>query len=447
MSKNQKKPTVLSMGGIVPRKPSYNAIESVLKPALINPAPKQTDSNTKKDTKKDKKNKKNFRPANLLRYFSSKILYIFIPAFIAGLYLFDINKFPPLLPSSAAIDYDSSSDIYSLAYLPVKAALVALHKLGIGGTMNIRYLSVLAMFFALFCFYKFISAWVSKRMSLLALLLFSCSSWALFQARHDNISTIMIALIPAVLYFGSLVLYSTSKTIRIISALILAQFLFVPGAIWFFIAAAIPSLFYSGGSIKIKPLFLPAITFMLAVGGYAALAVHWSLTGYQQIIRLVGSEIGSLPTFNSIKANITELPSQLLYSGLNDSSVWLKSTPIIDWISAALFLTGLICLYRTRLRPVRKRIISLFLVIGLILVILNGIAYISLLLPLIYITIALGITYLADQWMIIFPNNPLARSFGFVLVLLIVFITCAFHVERYFIGWPKTEEYHQIYKD
>lgn len=433
------------MGGIVPRKQSLTL--------GLQPGAKKTSESENAQTKVKKppsidrsatKKRKKFgiirRPASL----KGKIFYLLIPAFITGLYIFDINNFPPLSPGNAGESLETSSDIDSIAYLPVKVVLVVLHKLGIGNQYNMRYLSVLVMLFGIFCFYKFISSLVRKRMAVFATLLFSCSTWALLQARQDSITTMQLALIPAVLYLGGLIITSNSLVLRFISSVLLAEFIFVPGAIWFFLFIFVIAI-YLNEKVRFRSIILPFTVFVATLAAYAAILFHWSLTGYHQLIKLLGPELGSLPSISTIKANALDLPGQLFYSGLNDPS-WLSQTPIIDWVTLSFLIAGVIYLIKTKQRPIKKKIIVSFFVLALALIILNGIAYVSILLPIAYLVVGLGITYLADQWMIIFPNNPLARSLGLIMIGLVIFTVCFFHLERYFVGWPKTSEYHQIYK-
>jgi hypothetical protein len=439
MAKNQKKQTVLSMGGMVPRRQRSGTPVHPDSVKAAEPLPPQL--KTVKPASKNKNKTGVFRRIISLKW---KVFYILVPAFITALYVFDIHKFPPLSPDNASQAYDMSSDIDSVAYLPIKAALLALHKLNLGNQYNMRYLSVLVMLLGVFCFYKFIASWISSRMAMFSTLLFACSTWALLQTRQDSVTTMQLALIPAILYLGTLIIRSDSWALKLICSILLAQFIFVPGAIWFFIFFAVIGV-YLNDKTTLKTLLLPMAAFLITLAAYGALVFHWSITSYHQIVRLAGPELGVLPTLSTIKANLTDLPGQLFYSGLNDPT-WLKSTPIVDWVSAIFLLAGFIYLFRTKLHPIRKKVIISFFVLALVLVLLNSITYVSVLLPLIYLCIGLGMTYLADQWMIIFPNNPLARSLGLVMIGVIVFSVCFFHLERYFVGWPKTDEYHQIYK-
>lgn len=452
--KNQKKPTMLSMGGVLspksnravstPSKISQNLSDIKRTVSEKTPLPLKP-ANTPQPGKTPKKK----RRLSLKKPFIAikrNIFYIFTFVFIIGLYIFDINRFPPVV-SGPSNTYQMPSDIDSVAFLPVKVALISLHKLHLGGQLNARYISVAIMLLSLAFFYKFISNWLSRRMSVVAVLLFACSSWSLFQTRQDTVTTMMLALVPAILYAGGLAISTNSRILKILAGIILAQFVFVPGAVWFFILPAVLALIYQKETFSFRSLYLPLAAFLAMIAGYVALIIHWSLDSYPQLLRLVGMEVGDLPALSTIRVNATDLPSQLFLRGINDSSLWLKGTPIVDWVTIIFLLLGFIYSYKTKLYPIGKKVLWVFLILSLLLILVNGVTYVSVILPLLYILIALGITHLTDQWMVIFPNNPLARSFGLVVVGLVIIVVCAFHVERYFIGWPKTDEYHQIYKN
>ncbi len=457
MTKNQKKPTVLSMGGVLPKKsklphtPTKTIVESqdVRPTRLKRPNLREhtkTGTQILKNLSRKPKRGFKFKISSTLSYIKDRIFYILIPLFIAGLYLFNINHFPPFRPSDAAVDYNSLSDITSVLFLPVKVCLFLLYKLHSDFQMNTRLLSAALMLISVFCFYKLLSSWVSWRMSVLATLLYSTSSWALFQVRQDESSAFMLAFIPVLLYLGQWFIRTDSRIARIFIAIALVQFIFIPGAIWFLLVSVILGAIYFGKNLPVGIFILPLLAVSATLAGYAWLIYVLSLDSISLFAKTAGLGIGGLPSLSIIKANIVELPSQLFYGGLNDSSMWLPTTPIIDWVSAVFLLAGFVYLYRSVVNPVRKTIMSLFFLLALVLIFINGALYISLLLPLVYIMMALGITYLTDRWLSIFPNNPLARAFGLALVFAIVFLVCAYHVERYFIGWPKTDDYHQIYK-
>lgn len=438
MSKNQKKPTPLSMGGIMPRRPkSVDTIKRLEPQNLSIVKIKKGVLTKKKAYVSDKASSWRIKLRN-------NSLLTAVSLFIAGLYLFDVNNFPP--HQSSQPHFDSTADIKSAEYLPMKASLLVLSKLHINFQIDLRLLSVAIMFFSLFCFYKLVCSWISRRMAALSVLLYGSSSWALFQTRGDNLSVMMLGLVPILLYTGNLLINSKSNLGKFVLSVILIQFIFVPGAVWFFILGIITCLVFFRERMDLGSFWFPIVVMAVVLAGDIAAIIHLSLNSYTQFIKLAGIDSGSIPSLNGIWSNIYHLPGQIFVSGTNNSSLWLPSTPIIDWVSVILMLSGLIYLAISKIHPARKTIIFTFLALAVCLIFINGTSYISILLPILYLAIAAGVTYLLDQWMEIFPSNPLARSVGLTIVCLVVLLVCGYHIERYFIGWPKTDGYHQIFK-
>ncbi|HEX5796870.1 MAG TPA: hypothetical protein VFX86_00590 [Candidatus Saccharimonadales bacterium] len=455
MVKKQKRPVILSMGGVLPRK-----IQPVSTIDGITQKPQAEKESTKTDNKpesakkqapekvKGPADKRRLSIAGTLGWIRDRILYMVIPVFILGIYLFDLENFPALMSDDGASKtYEHLSDIESADYMPMKLLLIGLAKLHLAGQLEARLLSVAVLLFSLFCFYKLVARWINKRTAVLTLLAYASSTWLLLQARQDGVAVLAAALVPVLLYCGSLVLRTNSLAITVIGAILLAQLLFVPGAVWLFLIAASIGLYYLKEKKSIKNIILPAVLFMSVIVSYMALVINYlSLDSSTQLIKLAGAEVGSLPSLGTMKATLAELPGQLFINGINDYSIWLYKTPIIDFVSAIFLLAGLVYLIRTKSHPVGKKIIFSSIILAILLIAVNGITYISVLLPLIYIIIAVGIAYLIEQWMSIFPNNPLARLLGIAIILLGMFLICSYHTERYFIGWPETEEYQRIFE-
>lgn len=435
------------MGGMLPRKPSNTQKRARQDDAVPQNVPKNAKSNQgiiKKD--KAKSSKRIFR---LPKFAKNKILYILIPSLIAFAYLFRLRTFPPEVSDGDTLtnQFISSESIDSIGFLPAKIFLVLASKVGISSETEMRIFSVLVLFFAIFFLYKIMSRWLDRKAGIIAILLFASSSWVLFQSRQDGFSTIMLALIPALLYFGHILIKSKSLLVKILLSLIVVQFIFIPGAVWFFIASAIIMVSFYGKRAISKGTVLAAFLLTSVIAAYAGSIFYLKLNNLSQVVKLVGFEVGQLPSLDTLRTNLTQLPNELFMRGLNDHLSWLYGTPIIDWVSLIFLLSGIMYLAKARAHPVRQWTILIYSVISIMLIAVNGAAYISVLLPLIYIVITMGVISLIKQWFYIFPNNPLARASGTILVAFSLLLIAGYHVERYFIGWPKTDQYKQIFKD
>ncbi|HYF96918.1 MAG TPA: hypothetical protein VD947_02655, partial [Patescibacteria group bacterium] len=164
-----------------------------------------------------------------------------------------------------------------------------------------------------------------------------------------------------------------------------------------------------------------------------------------QALKIIGIESGILPSLTTLSNNTSELPGQLFYKGIDDGSIWLVGTPAIDWVTMIFLVAGFAYLIKTKIHPLRKKVLFTLFILSLILTLVNGVFYISLVLPIMYLIAVIGVTYMIDQWLVIFPNNPLARWLGISMVCIAVVMAVAYNIERYFIGWPKSEAYHQVF--
>lgn len=424
---------------------SRRALKDSPKPAKAQNQNTRTYVNTKSAVK-PKSSRKGMNFKGIFTVIKDNIYYLLIPALIGFLYLFKINTLPKkVTDGSLSLSHNNLTDIDSADFLPIKLVAIGFDKLGVDNLLDIRVFSTALFLFSIFCFYKVITAWLGKSISVIAIILYASSTWFISQARHDIESIMITVLVPITLYTSRLLVNSDSKIVRITSALIIAQFVFVPGGIWFVIASLLFAVISARDGLNYKKLILPCVVFLSSLAAYAVLLLEFSLTGFGQLIRLVGFQIGSLPGIGTIKANITELPSQLFVNGVNDGSLWLYRTPIIDWVTLIFLIVGLTYFVSSKNFTVRTKYIVTITLLSLILIFLNGPLYISLLLPSVYIIVATGIKYLKHQWFAIFPNNPLARGFGALLILISIMMVSGYHIERYFIGWPETEKYQQVY--
>ena len=308
----------------MPRKPRINDIRKGMDRP---PASKteQTSQNTKirLKAKMPAISKKNLlSPKSPMYFLRSNIYYLLILGVLLFLYLFKIRSLPPAgSEGSLSVSHNNLSDIDSIDFLPIKLVAVALDKIGIDNPLDIRLFSVFIMLVSLLFFYKLMVRWLGKRLAAVAVLLYGSSSWALAQSRHDNEFIMLAVFMPVLLYCGSLILNSSSKIVRVICSLIVAQLIFVPGGLWFILGSILALILRAENKARLKHLLLPFSVILATLIGYAALLFHLSLTGFPQLLKVGGLQVGELPTAGTVKANIIELPGQLFFSGLNDSSV------------------------------------------------------------------------------------------------------------------------------
>ena len=117
----------------------------------------------------------------------------------------------------------------------------------------------------------------------------------------------------------------------------------------------------------------------------------------------------------------------------------LGRQPVLDAFAAAMFIVGLYTLIK-RYKLDRLILFGGIFALGSVLTAFSGnYEYSFILVPFIYLTIAIGIGVLFEVWRAVFPFNPLARSVAMVMIVLAVITSCNFQLRRYFVAWPHNE--------
>jgi hypothetical protein len=121
------------------------------------------------------------------------------------------------------------------------------------------------------------------------------------------------------------------------------------------------------------------------------------------------------------------------------------SLPVLDVAAGGLFLIGMYA-YQKNAKLERTKIMLLTAFLGILLGALGQVTIgIFLIMPYVYSVIAAGISYVLDEWYGVFPRNPFARSFGLLLVTIVVLISVYYQATRFFVVWPQTPETRQTY--
>jgi hypothetical protein len=274
--------------------------------------------------------------------------------------------------------------------------------------------------------------WHGSRVAIAGTLLLGTSAWFLHVARMGT-PDVMLFGVVALLAAGFWLKESKSAVALIVCFILGALLLYVPGMIWFILAGVIWQW------KTIDRVFKERLA-TVGLGGLLLLVLIAPLLfGLVRDMSLFSTWLGlpsSIPNPVDLATNILKVPYHLFVSNAADPVRWLGGAPILDVFSLAMFLLGG-ALYLKNVRLLRTPLLISLLIIGAAMVALNGQAAYSFILPLFYIVIATGVGYLLDQWLRVFPRNPIARGLGYVCIGIVVTIVCAYHLRHYFIGWPQ----------
>ncbi len=291
-------------------------------------------------------------------------------------------------------------------------------------------------------FYWVALHWYSRRIALLSSILFVGSSGFLHIGRYG---TALILQMATLVLIATVLLHRRAKnetmTAYFIVA-ILAVCLYVPGIFWFELLGLVLlhrhiwRLFRRLGGLH------ASLVVLLGLGLIAPIILAGSqhLFVFRQILALPEH----IPTATTLWEHARQLGGAIVYRGYYPPEFWLYGAPLLNITEIILFLAGIFVV----LKPPYLRgnyYLAGAVVLSIILNLLGGSATIVMLIPLIYLVIAGGIYYLLDQWMTIFPRNPIAQTIGVGLVCIVAGFSVYYHTQAYYIAWPQAPETRQVY--
>lgn len=326
-------------------------------------------------------------------------------------------------------------------YLPHDLYLFVLQQLPFHGAGSLRFFGVVCAIMGILAFYYIIRRWYSVRVALISTTLFATSGWLLHNARLAG---------PEALYLCSLVLLAlwacllTGKYTRLVlPALCITAVLalYVPGAILLVVPALIWQRRNLGRAMRRVPpsqlMMTVAVSTILLIPLILTLAWPSNGTSLDQARMLAGIPT-QLPTVSEYGANIVQTFETIFVRSDGNPLYYVGRLPLLDVFTSVMFAVGVYVFARSFSLDRSKFLLFGFVLLTL-LVALGGIPLV-ILLPFVYLIAAEGISYLLNEWLEVFPRNPVARGLGVTIVTLAVLTTSLYHVRSYFVAWPNVPE-------
>lgn len=373
--------------------------------------------------------KANWQPLSIL------IGALFVVGFF---YLFRIGSLTArLLSTREASIHQSGLSIHAIVNNPVNAPYklidyVALH-LHAHSAAYARFTSVFFALVACALFFTIVHRWHGKRTAVLATALFSASAWMLHVGRMGT-GDVLLVLIPlSLLLLASWANSSERHGLALLYLTVIAGLAFyTPGAIWFLVLGSVlirKAIITHIAHAKLweKAACILAIVLLAGVLGYAIFRQPHLLREWLFLPTVI-------PTPFTIGKQLLESVSFLFIRGPYAPDLWLAHTPVLDIFTSAMCLLGAY-FYLTHYRNLRTHVLIGFFAIGSALVAFNGVLALGYLVPIAYLLAATGFTYLLHEWLTVFPRNPVARSFGILLISAVVAATVGYHLTNYFVAW------------
>ena len=314
------------------------------------------------------------------------------------------------------------------------------------GPTTLRFVGALFGLLGAIGFYYILRKWYTLRMAVFGTALFATSSWFLHSARlaSPEASYLLLPLLIA----GMVHVQARARThVVLLLVTILGMLtLYIPGLIWFLVPAIILERKVILKSLRLQPLW-----FKIAIGIVALLLlaplVFMIAKPYGNLSDNLLALLGlpqSFPSPLQILKNIGHLLSNIFVYNTQGPIYVAGHLPLLEASTAALSLMGM---YRfvVHFRLARTKLIAIVGIFGAILIALGGPVSLVLLLPFLYLLAVEGIKWLLELWLAVFPRNPLARSFGVSLVVLVVLGSCLYHVNRYYLAWGHSTETRAVF--
>lgn len=287
---------------------------------------------------------------------------------------------------------------------------------------------------AVLSFALVIRAWHDTRTAILATALFATSAWTLHVSRIASFDVMYLWLVPTLLLTHVLLKRFSDRRYLLLALVPIWGFMLtIPGAIWLIAANMVLqrkdllASWNSSANLWIKSIIVFLGIFWLFILG-------WIFTGHGGVLNFFGIPTHYIGITHIVK-DFAGVPINIFVAGPHNPLLWMGRAPILDIFCLAMCLLG-IYYYADHWDAPRSILLGVFLLIGFLLVGLAGLVGLSIIIPLLYVFIAMGIAFLTKQWLKVFPVNPLARSLGLAVVYLAVLLSCTYNLRSYFIAWP-----------
>lgn len=273
----------------------------------------------------------------------------------------------------------------------------------------------------------------TKRVTALAITIFVTSSWFLQSARVITPVVMALYSTTALIFLSLWLPHAKHKKLAFVFATtVAASLVYTPGFLPLLILLLIikPKRFLS--ILKTVPNWLiicSALLFVVMIGPLLYSLVFGALP--------VRTYLGIPLVFEPIEwlKRLLIIPAYIFARGPLQPVFNVGRLPVLDIFTTILAVLGAYSYYYQR-KLSRTGLLVILAIFACLMIALNGPLWLPLLMPVVYILVAMGIAVLLQQWFTVFPRNPIARTIGIALLCLALATISVYHLTRYFITWP-----------
>ncbi len=367
-------------------------------------------------------------------------------AIILGLFVYQIGT---LVPGSSAPEIAGQTSSQSINIIlkdpvnaPYKTARYLARKVH-NKISSERLVSGAVAGLAIILFYMVVRHFCSRYAALLAAIMFANSTSLLTYGRMATPNILLLVLL-ALLSCGYHLRFNIHKIRSVlITAVVVALSLYVPGMIYFIVAGALwqfnsikhnfktPKPYILGASLGIMILLLVPLIY-----GFARDPSLW---------REYFGLPANLPTIVSFLKSLAAVPYGIFIAAPINSLYRLGRQPMLDIFASFMFIIGCYTLVKRYKLNRLVLLLAIFVITAVFTAISGNYENSFILLPFVYFCIAIGIGTLLDDWQNIFPFNPLAKGLSIGVIAVAVIISVNFQARRYFIAWPHNQATRSVF--
>lgn len=386
---------------------------------------------------------KKFKPPKInLRSAIAVGLIIVVCAALLG---YRLGSLTPGMSESEVLFVESASSIAEVLQQPLfllqKIPLALLNTFDLATILSTRAVTAVFALASAVMFYFIIKQWHTRRIAVIVSLLFVSSSWFLQLGRIAS-PEIMYVFMPLLLLLLAFRFNTHERKLTggllVVAA---ALSLYIPGLVWLVIALKFLFIkrlikLYKKMSILMRIGIIAGVLFLLSPLIYA-IVKDW------QIVLDIFAIPSSFEPIEWLK-RLALIPIFLTAQGPFMPMYNLGRLPLLDVFSVVMVVLGSYWYY-FRISLLRTKVLLVMGGVSALLIAFGGIMFIPMLLPLVFIVIAAGLSLLLQQWFTVFPLNPLARVVGAVLITAAILIVGTYHMQRYFVAWSGSQATHRLF--
>jgi hypothetical protein len=389
---------------------------------------------------------------NIYRWIDNKLQvnYIYILIITGLIFFYKLAAIPNgrSIQENNAV-HDLANHTFTLHYLihnptliPSKLYYVLLNYLNMRSIFDIRLEGILISFVTIFIFYFLLKSLTTKFIAFITVLILASSPWFLQLIRNSSSSAIIVFSAVYFIYLSILLLRSKRYNILLyLSLLSIALLLYVPGVIWLVLC-----FWFIDGKLFInvfsKASNLSKIMSIVISGLFVLPNVVGLFLKPKLALDLLA--IHRIP-LNSIISSILDFPKYLFYENTTSTIYRVGNLPLVSLSVTILIIFGLILLYKNRQTFITRFTVATIL-ISWVLFVISGFHYLFMLLPLLSMTLGLGIFYLYNNWLKVFPKNPFAKIILYSLLSILAISIIYYQFNQYFVVWGHTSHILAVYK-